>query len=66
MRYRTAGALASFAFALMVSVTARADLTSYRLGDGTGEDWEPAIVADGRVPLNLRRTAARISRSCAR
>src|SRR5208337_1669135 len=23
-------------------------ITSYRLGDNTGEDWEPAILADGR------------------
>jgi len=22
-------------------------ITSYRLGDNTGEDWEPAILADG-------------------
>jgi hypothetical protein len=47
MRYRNAWALACSAFALMLSVNARADITSYRLGDGTGEDWEPAIVADG-------------------
>ena len=26
---------------------AHADITSYQLGDKTGEDWEPAIVADG-------------------
>jgi hypothetical protein len=47
MRYRKDWALACSAFALMLSVAARADITSYRLGDGTGEDWEPAIVADG-------------------
>jgi hypothetical protein len=27
--------------------TARADIASFRLGDNKGEDWEPAIVADG-------------------
>jgi len=26
---------------------AQAGTTSYRLGDNTGEDWEPAILADG-------------------
>ncbi|MBV8308289.1 MAG: hypothetical protein JO274_12490 [Gammaproteobacteria bacterium] len=31
----------------MLSAAARADIAAYRLGDGTGEDWEPAIVADG-------------------
>ena len=31
----------------MLSMAARADITSYRFGDGTGEDWEPAIVSDG-------------------
>jgi hypothetical protein len=47
MRYRKDWALACSAFALMLSVAARADITSTRLGDGTGEDWEPAIVSDG-------------------
>ena len=47
MRYRKVWALACCAAALMLSATARADITSYRLGDGTGEDWEPAIVTDG-------------------
>jgi len=47
MRYRTNRGLACSAFALMLSVAAHAQITSYRLGDGTGEDWEPAIVADG-------------------
>jgi len=46
MRYRN-WALACSVFALMLSVAARADINSYRLGDGTGEDWEPAIVSDG-------------------
>jgi hypothetical protein len=26
---------------------AQTGITSYRLGDNTGEDWEPAILADG-------------------
>src|SRR5215470_15522902 len=26
---------------------AQTGITSHRLGDGTGEDWEPAILADG-------------------
>src|SRR5690349_14768191 len=34
------------AFVLGAGV-AHADVTSYQLGDKTGEDWEPAIVADG-------------------
>ena len=46
MRHRN-WALACSAFALMLSVSARADIASYQLGDGTHEDWEPAIVADG-------------------
>ncbi|MBV8145774.1 MAG: hypothetical protein JO184_12260 [Gammaproteobacteria bacterium] len=47
MRYRTKWAFACCALALMLSAAARADIAAYRLGDGTGEDWEPAIVADG-------------------
>jgi len=38
MRYRN-WALACSGFALMLSVAARADINSSRLGDGTGEDW---------------------------
>src|SRR5262249_45891681 len=53
MRYRKDWALACSAFALMLSVAARADITSYRLGDGSGEDWEPAIVADGNYGYAL-------------
>jgi hypothetical protein len=30
-----------------VALIARADNASFRLGDNTGEDWEPAIAADG-------------------
>jgi hypothetical protein len=32
---------------LLAATTATADIASTRLGDGTGEDWEPAILADG-------------------
>jgi len=39
-------ALLSGAFALATNVAA-ADITSFQLGDNTGEDWEPAILADG-------------------
>ena len=30
-----------------VAQAAHADITAYQLGDKTGEDWEPAIAADG-------------------
>ena len=33
---------------LSVSAFAQTGITSHRLGDGTGEDWEPAILADGQ------------------
>ena len=32
---------------LLFSLPSLSQITSTRLGDGTGEDWEPAIVADG-------------------
>jgi len=32
---------------LLFSLPSLAQIASTRLGDGTGEDWEPAIVADG-------------------
>jgi len=38
------------AVALLLSSTltlAQTGITSHRLGDNTGEDWEPAILADG-------------------
>src|SRR5215831_13999080 len=38
--------LAAGGFACAASV-ASADITSVRLGDNTGEDWEPAIIVDG-------------------
>ncbi len=41
---RSLCAAAGLAFAAGV---ASADITSVRLGDNTGEDWEPAIVVDG-------------------
>ena len=30
-----------------ISGVARADIAAFRLGDNTGQDWEPAIAADG-------------------
>ena len=35
------------AFLSMFSLLSLAQIASTRLGDGTGDDWEPAIVADG-------------------
>src|SRR5215471_17503987 len=32
---------------LSLQALAQPGITSQRLGDGTGEDWEPAILADG-------------------
>ncbi|PYX49095.1 MAG: hypothetical protein DMG79_09830, partial [Acidobacteria bacterium] len=32
---------------LLSTLSAFAQITSHRLGDNTGEDWEPAILADG-------------------
>lgn len=37
----------AFVLAALVAQAALADITSIRLGDNTGEDWEPAILADG-------------------
>src|SRR5437588_2228795 len=39
--------LAALLLVSTVPVLAQSGITSFRLGDGTGEDWEPAIVADG-------------------
>ena len=53
MRTATAGssAVKLFVLGLFLLSTFRmfgqGTITSYRLGDNTGEDWEPAIVADG-------------------
>jgi hypothetical protein len=40
-------ALLAGAFAALAANTAAADITSTPLGDNSGEDWEPAILADG-------------------
>jgi hypothetical protein len=40
----------AFAWLFLLStfpIFAQTGITSYRLGDNTGEDWEPAILADG-------------------
>jgi hypothetical protein len=46
MKMRKATFVAMF-FALVISATAQTGIASFRLGDNTGEDWEPAILADG-------------------
>src|SRR5437588_974914 len=39
--------LAALLLVSTVPVLAQSGITSFRLGDNTGEDWEPAIVTDG-------------------
>lgn len=40
-------------FLSMFSLSSLGQIASTRLGDGTGEDWEPAIVADGSYVYGL-------------
>ena len=40
-------ALTSLFFLLTLTALAQTGIASHRLGDNTGEDWEPAILADG-------------------
>jgi len=55
MRYRN-WALACSVFALMLSVAARADINSSRLGDGTGQDWSSPMSMQGEDNHNWLST----------
>jgi len=37
-------AVAAFGLSLLFSLPSLSQISSTRLGDGTGEDWEPAIM----------------------
>jgi hypothetical protein len=47
MRYLKEWAIIGCATFALAAGAAHADITTYQLGDRTGEDWEPAIAVDG-------------------